>query len=431
MKKYGFILIITYAVMSLFVTAGAFAAEDQEFSETENRALAQWPGSEIFAMAEETDGSGAADLTAVENYLCDQFPARELIVNGYTDALVRSGRWYVRDVRILREGDAEGYDGYYFGPEYLFNATYPVNGPMLETLCEELDKFAQNGKVRTVYALIPQKNLALADGSAGLLDDTVDKANLTTVKKALQGCTHLKVLDVCTPLLETYAPQQRAEMYYKGDFHWNDIGAFRACKILTGLLEEAQILPSNSAPRPSAFTWTDHTGDYLYKADISKRFGEERDAEEFLPYYEPKDSSRITYYLALDGEALPRGAVVGRGLDPQTAAQTTQREEKEALERGELTYGLLTTLNLPYIRVENPDARVKKTVIVLKDSYENPCTDYLSMLFTEVNIIDPRFETPLLSEIIQKRNADLLLCLYHQNNVSEDLIRYLQAESEK
>ncbi|MBQ2095500.1 MAG: hypothetical protein II474_06320 [Firmicutes bacterium] len=431
MKKYGFILIITYAVMSLFVTAGAFATEDMKFSETENRALAQWPGSEIFAMAEETDSSGAADLTAIEDYLCDQFPAREAIVNGYTNALIHSGRWYVRNVRILREGEADDHDGYYFGPEYLFNASFPVNGPMLETLCEELDSFAAEQGIQTVYALIPQKNLALADGSAGLLDDTADRANLQTMKDALQNCAHLAVLDVCTPLLETYGPERRAEMYYKGDFHWNDIGAFRACKILADLLAEKRIVPAGSAPRSSDFVWKDYTGQYVYKADLSKRFGDEMDAEEFMPYYAPEDSSRMAYYLELEGAPLPRGAVVGRAFDPEAAENTLQQAEREALARGEITYGMLATLNLPYIRVENPDARVKKTVVVLKDSYENPCTDYLSMLFTEVNIIDPRFETPLLSEIIQKRRADLLLCLYHQNNVSEDLIRYLQAESEK
>lgn len=86
------------------------------------------------------------------------------------------------------------------------------------------------------------------------------------------------------------------------------------------------------------------------------------------------------------------------------------------------------THNLGYLRVENPNAPEDQAVLILKDSYQNPMLDYFTAIFREVNVIDPRNyqEDANLSTLVAERGLDMVLFLYHQDNISTELIDFLQ-----
>ena len=68
-----------------------------------------------------------------------------------------------------------------------------------------------------------------------------------------------------------------------------------------------------------------------------------------------------------------------------------------------------------------------RRVLILKDSMEDPMTDYWAELFSEIIVIDPRsyLREESLPELVAEYDIDMALFLYHQNNLSEELIDFL------
>ena len=68
-----------------------------------------------------------------------------------------------------------------------------------------------------------------------------------------------------------------------------------------------------------------------------------------------------------------------------------------------------------------------RRVLILKDSMEDPMTDYWAELFSETIVIDPRsyLREESLPELVAEYDIDMALFLYHQNNLSEELIDFL------
>ena len=58
---------------------------------------------------------------------------------------------------------------------------------------------------------------------------------------------------------------------------------------------------------------------------------------------------------------------------------------------------------------------------------EDPMTDYWAELFSEIIVIDPRsyLREESLPELVAEYDIDTVLLLYHQNNLSEELIDFL------
>ena len=64
-------------------------------------------------------------------------------------------------------------------------------------------------------------------------------------------------------------------------------------------------------------------------------------------------------------------------------------------------------------------------MLILKDSYQCPLTDYLSALFSSVTVIDPRFDNPPLKQFVEEEEIDLVILMYHQNNFLTELSEYI------
>ena len=93
----------------------------------------------------------------------------------------------------------------------------------------------------------------------------------------------------------------------------------------------------------------------------------------------------------------------------------------------ELDYNKISTYNLGFYRVCNPNARSARRVLILKDSLQNPTTDYFTELFSEVVVVDLRsYEEPYdLNGLIAQYDLDTVLLMFHQNNISAELTSFL------
>jgi transposase-like protein len=88
----------------------------------------------------------------------------------------------------------------------------------------------------------------------------------------------------------------------------------------------------------------------------------------------------------------------------------------------------ISTENIGYYRIVNPNARSQRHILILKDSYQNPTIDYFTELFSEVTVIDPReySEYYSLADLLDISSIDIVLLMYHQNNISDELIDFLE-----
>lgn len=173
-------------------------------------------------------------------------------------------------------------------------------------------------------------------------------------------------------------------------------------------MQENGLLDGVTLPATEDFAWQDLR--CPYRGDLNRRFSYLFSMQEEIPHYSIRETSELQYYDAKDVE-VPRESIWARGL---------QSGEK-------MQYNLLSTENLGFYRICNPNARSARRVLILKDSMEDPMTDYWAELFSEIIVIDPRsyLREESLPELVAEYDIDMALFLYHQNNLSEELIDFL------
>ena len=263
--------------------------------------------------------------------------------------------------------------------------------------------------VSFVYGVLPHKTDALPERTAPYLDSRIGTENRQTLEAAMEErLPGLLAVDVAGEFLTNYSASERESFYFKTDFHWNPRGAFAASADLAAAMQENGLLDGVVLPAAEDFAWQDL--DCPYRGDLNRRFSYLFSMQEEVPYYSIRETSELQYYDAKDVE-VPRESIWARGL---------QSGE-------EMQYNLLSTENLGFYRICNPNARSARRVLILKDSMEDPMTDYWAELFSEIIVIDPRsyLREESLPELVAEYDIDMALFLYHQNNLSEELIDFL------
>lgn len=178
----------------------------------------------------------------------------------------------------------------------------------------------------------------------------------------------------------------------------NSEGAFLAESCIAQELQARGLLPDVVFPSLEDFLWCDLVDEHRYLGNLNRRLS-----------YLFSTQEAITYFSSGD-QPVARAEIVARGLDEY-----------------ELDYNTISTDNLGFYRVCNPDARSATTALVLKDSMENTMTDYLTALFSELIVIDPRsYAEPYpFDELLAHYDVDLVLFVYHDHNVSQELRQFL------
>lgn len=364
-------------------------APDQLSSQTENRTLSQRPA--LRRVLTDFDGF-AQDF---ESYAKDQFPARETFVKDFTVLERLQGKKFFRSAYALSDG-------------WLLTRSSRTSQQQREQLRAALQTAAGQG-VPMVYCVLPVKNTVLYDLDPAYFSADIDEENKAALLSALQTVDGLTTLDIAAPLCGgTLAERER--YFFKTDFHWNARGAYRAAEAVADGLAEAGLLEASAIPDETAFIWTDLTG-RDYQGDLNRWFSNLYSMQEELPRFTPADCSGWSYYPRADSdETVPRERIVSSGLGNAV-----------------LSYNDLFTYNLGYYRVENPTAPDSRSILILKDSYQNATIDYLCTIFREVNVVDPRNyqEDADFPALLSARGVELVLLFYHQNNISTELIDFL------
>lgn len=353
-RRSAAILLGTFAAALIVLS---LLAKDRDFSEAENRALAQRPT--ITAEGLES-GRVFGDLS---EYLADQFWARD----GWISLDTFGARlWGLREVN----GVYLGKDGYLFGAPEIPDQTRQ------EAKIAAVNAFAaRHEDLNIQFMLVPGASAVLTDKlpkNAPIRDQIAD---VRAVENALTGVT---VLDAAGALNEHSAE----EIYYRTDHHWTSLGAYYAFAAAADRLNAAVPVPSFEV-----YTVTDS-----FEGTMASRAGVHRTRDEiqiFLP-----QGSDVKYYVNY--------------LDSQT--RVTSMFDSAALEQKD-QYTVFFGGNHPLVEIRTT-ASTGRSLLVFKDSYANSFMQFLTTYYDTIVMIDPRYYYGDLSAVLASYGITDVLFLY-------------------
>ncbi len=379
-NKKALLVIVPFFAILLIFFALSFMDSDKDYSAEEVRTLAQFPMMDL--------NQPQYITSSINDYVTDQFPYRSFFVKMYTIFELQQGKKDIRDIYVAD-------DQWLFPKTYLADFTQ-LTGHVIKASLTYPD-------VTFCYAILPVKNYCLPD-----LDnyqyDTASAENLAILQNIFKG-HRVQVIDVADYMRNSFSTAEKEQQWYKTDYHWNASGAASAAEYIIDQMFQAKII---SAPLDQSRLQFNNI-DALYQGDLNRRFSNQFSMHENIVTVSAIDCENYRYYLSADdSQPVARNTIIGSANDGDV-----------------VDYNGIYTYNIAYYRVVNSDAPEKKTLVIFKDSLQNPTTDVFSSVFEQVVVIDARNKEAVTFANVMK-NADIVLFMLHQNNPASETEAFIK-----
>lgn len=341
---------------------------DREKSEEENRMLTGFP-----KMTVENLISGDY-MEQFEDYMCDQF----------------AGRHYWRSVKVglSRLGGSKMENGVYIGR----------SGQLMDEIkVPEQDQLAQNIQVVKSYAetypdistsmlLVPDSACVLK-ASLPLLASVPDQNKLiSNVKKGLGDSVNW--IDAVSVMNK----HQNEKIYYKTDSHWTSLGAFYAFR---------QAAPALGIEGDVSDKYVSYAVSTTFNGVLASKSGVNMDEEEQIDIYVPKDCDND---LIVD--------YVDEGVRKTSIFDSSRLETRDQ-------YSVFMGGNKSLIDIKTVSPENRRLLIV-KDSFANNFIQFLTPYFREIVMVDPRYYSGTIQDIMSTYRITDTLFLYSGNTFFTD-----------
>ncbi len=355
--------IITAFVLLFLVVCGilTLTGKDKEYSEEENRYLAQKP-----ELTKETLFKGSYQ-TELEEYLTDQFVLRTDFMKAY--ALCE---------RTLGKTD---YNGVYVCDDNWLIEVY--NEPeSTDYVTGKLSKVAEKTDAHCMLMLVPTAISIYEDVlPAGASETNRQKE----VKDYIYANCGMDTIDVWDDLLKASAYTQ---IYYKTDHHWTTQGAYVAYK-----------------------TFCEVEG---LKTQSEKDFDIENVSNEFYG----------TVYSKALNPFQPADTITAFKQDMTGITVTYQSGEGELYNDAYLSvkdkYSYFLNGIQPIITIENSNVSNGKTLLVVKDSYANCFVPFLINHYEKIVVLDTRYYRNGVTSTAEEIGATDILFLFNLNTLDTE-----------
>lgn len=363
-KKMKIVNIAVFTLLLAVLFIGNLVQENQVFSANENRYLAQRPK---FSIESWFDHSFMEDA---EEYLNDQFVMRDQWVEGKT--LVE---------RLL--GKTENNSVYFAKDGYLIEKLKPIHWQKVEKNVNIIQQFVeQNPDIQVQMMLIPAASQIYADKLP--MNHEIDQlAYIDKIEDLLDEV--LRFINVN----ELFLDHAAEDIYFKTDHHFNIVGAGLAYQAFSGQYKDYEYeIVSDSF----LGTLASQSGAYYNEKDeIIKLMNDE--------------TITVTYF------------------DSNLVDNNTYMEDN-LLVKDQYTYYLNGNHTLVKIETNQKD---KGKLLILRDSYANIFTPYLLDDYSEIYLVDMRYNKSSVSELMSENGIDEMLIFYSAKNfMSESDILFLK-----
>ncbi len=361
MKRNRFFFIVFFFFSLLLLAAFTFFLPTEEFSQMENRVLAQKPH---FSFQELKDGRFQ---TGLSDFLSDQVPLRTMWIKANTTAQKLTGQKEINEVYL-------GKDHYYF--QKFTDQSY--SSSRMISVFRMIEGMAQKQTVPVTMMLVPSPGTVLSDKLPKNAPYYNENLVYDTAKQLFSG----KFVD----LRETFkAHSADTQLYFRTDHHWTAKGACLAYEEYCRLM----------GTEPKQYDLKEVSGEF---------YG-------------------TIYSKVLDGAAKPDSVLAPVNLpkvqvtyDDGTQSDTIYREEF-LQKKDKYAYFFGGNWGKVTIRTEAP---TKEKILIIKDSFANSFVPYLLGDYAEITMLDLRYFKGNVEDVIQESGCTQILFLYETSNFLTD-----------
>ena len=340
-------------------------APDREFSERENRKLAQKPDFSLSALAE---GKFFDDLG---DYLADQFPGRDLWIS----LNLKRNRFF---------GQQESSGVYLCDDDYLIQAPGEPDVENLERNIRAINRFgAYHGGLKITMAIVPNAATIHADKLPPNAPVRDQRADLADLKSRITGAAFADVT-------EALASHSGEYLFYKTDHHWTSLGAGYAFQALA---------PQMGISAPSLDRYTVYSVSDSFEGTLSSRSGS-HSAKDRVDIYVP--DTEVQYSVSYVDSQKRVASLYSR-------AALEQKDHYTVFFGGNHSRVDITTT-----------AQTGRCLLLLKDSYANCFVQFLYPHFDRIIMVDPRYYYGDLENLISGQSVTDVLYLYNLDTFLSD-----------
>lgn len=358
------------ALLALAIVAagiGNLAGKDKEFSENENRMLAQKPQVTWEGVK---DGSLFRDL---ENYLADQFVGRD--------------QWTALDFQEHRlMGQKESSGVYLCKDDYLMEAPTTPDNDAVQRNIKSIQSFAKRyDKVKMHMMVVPNAVTILKDYLPSHAPVRNQMKDWNKVEKKLPDS--MDVIDVS----KTLTKHKDEGVFYRTDHHWTSLGAYYAFQAAAQSLG----IESDEVKQYKA-----HTVSNTFEGTLASKSGC-HEVTDTITVYEPQEDDTQFYVTYDDTQEKSRSLFVEKCL-----------EDKDQ-------YTVFFGGNHPRVTIRTTSESGRR-LLIFKDSYANSFIQFLTPYYEKIILVDPRYYYDNASSIISGEEITDVLFLYNLNTYLED-----------
>lgn len=348
----------------VFLVLG-LVTKDREFSDNENRKLAQIPEISLAALADGSYIEGWGD------YVADQFPGR--------DFWISLNLWMNK---LTGQKEANGV--YLCGDDYLMQVPSSPDEENLGKNIDAINSFTQNHSNLSHYmSVIPNAVTIHADKLPKNAPVRDQAADLQSIASRLNGT---QFLDVTDALMEHNTEQ----LFYRTDHHWTSLGAYYAFQTIASGMG---ITP------PAANDYTTYTVSTTFEGTLASKSGS-HEAQDTVQICVPNTS--IEYYVTY----------------PDSQSNICSMYDRDALDQKD-HYTVFFGGN--YSRVDiTTTADTSRNLLIFKDSYANCFVQFLYPYFDHITMIDPRYYYDNLEPVLNSEGITDVLYLYNADTFLTD-----------
>lgn len=352
------LIVLVFAIINL-------CTKSKDFSESENRSLAQMPAFSLGALA---DGSYFSGLTDAFN---DQFFARDgwISLKLKEDSLL--GRKESGGVYLCDNG-------------YLIGAPESPNETAVQNTIAAIQKFAADyPDLSMQMMLVPGAASILTDylpANAPVRDQLQDIADITA---ALENSVS------CIDVSENLAAHANEYIYYKTDHHWTSLGAQYAFEAAGGLMGIQ-----------NGVTYDIYTVSTDFEGTLASKSGSHEQLDS-IQIYVPADESLEYYVNYVDTQ--------------EKICSIYQSECLEVKDKYTVFFGG----NHPLLELHTT-ANTGRSILIFKDSYANSFVQFLLPYYDKIIMIDPRYYYDSLELVMTSSGITDVLFLYSADTFLTD-----------
>ena len=340
----------------------------KEYSSSEKRYLEQAPA---FSFSSLLSGEFGEDF---EKFLSDQTAGRNFWVG--------VAAYYQYDI------GNNGADGIYkCSDDYLVNDPEDMSGLMRNV--GFIEEFAANCPVDTTVLVAPSTGYVCEDILPANHMEYRDDKMFPQIEEGLPDATFV---DIREAFKNEYAAGN--QMYYKTDHHWTAYGAYTAYRELGDVLGYTPLEQGD-------YTVTEYPGFYGTTYSSSGFWLTPPDTVEI--WDNPTNDSTVITTITDGGE-------------------TTEQNDMFYLAHLEDDdkYPIYLDGNHPYTVIQHSAADSDKKLLVVKDSFAHSMVPYLADHYSEIIMVDLRYYTNPVSQIVTNEGIDQVLILYSIDNLATD-----------